>query len=156
MSPAIRGQHVELHFAATFYQSHVWLNGKLLGTHEGGHTPYWFDISSTLRPGDNFLAVELDNRPTAQTIPGFALRLRDTWELRDRDGNALASGEQAIPDLQQAVLVRGTWVAGASLPLHLQIAFLDAKENSEATTVLDAYPLNFSGQGVDDMKQTPH
>jgi beta-glucuronidase len=74
---AIRGQHVELHFAATFYQSHVWLNGKLLGTHEGGHTPYWFDISSTLRPGDNFLAVELDNRPTAQTIPGFALRLRE-------------------------------------------------------------------------------
>jgi beta-glucuronidase len=40
LSPAIRGQHVELHFAATFYQSHVWLNGKLLGTHEGGHTPY--------------------------------------------------------------------------------------------------------------------
>jgi hypothetical protein len=77
LSPAIRGQHVELHFAATFYQSHVWLNGKLLGTHEGGHTPYWFDISSTLRPGDNFLAVELDNRPTAQTIPGFALRLRE-------------------------------------------------------------------------------
>jgi beta-glucuronidase len=77
LSPAIRGQHVELHFAATFYQSHVWLNGKLLGTHEGGHTPYWFDISSALRPGDNFLAVELDNRPTAQTIPGFALRLRE-------------------------------------------------------------------------------
>ena len=32
LSPAIRGQQVELHFAATFYQSHVWLNGKLLGT----------------------------------------------------------------------------------------------------------------------------
>jgi hypothetical protein len=47
-----------------------------LGVHEGGHTPYWFDISSNLRPGDNFLAVELD-RPTAQTIPGLALRLRE-------------------------------------------------------------------------------
>jgi len=32
LSPAIRGQQVELHFAATFYESHVWLNGKLLGT----------------------------------------------------------------------------------------------------------------------------
>jgi beta-glucuronidase len=77
LSPAVRGQHVELHFAATFYKSRVWLNGKLLGAHEGGHTPYWFDISSTLRPGDNFIAVELDNRPTAQTIPGLALRLRE-------------------------------------------------------------------------------
>jgi hypothetical protein len=32
LSPAIHGQQVELHFAATFYQSHVWLNGKLSGT----------------------------------------------------------------------------------------------------------------------------
>ena len=32
LSPAIRGQQVELHFAATFYESRVWLNGKLLGT----------------------------------------------------------------------------------------------------------------------------
>jgi beta-glucuronidase len=77
LSPAVRGEHVELHFAATFYKSRVWLNGKLLGAHEGGYTPYWFDISSALRPGENFLAVELDNRPTAQTIPGFALRLRE-------------------------------------------------------------------------------
>jgi beta-glucuronidase len=77
LDPAVRGQHVELHFAATFYKSRVWLNGKLLGAHEGGHTPYWFDISSTLRAGDNFLVVELDNRPTAQTIPGLALRLRE-------------------------------------------------------------------------------
>jgi beta-glucuronidase len=77
LSPEVRGQHVELHFAATFYKSRVWLNGKLLGAHEGGHTPYWFDVSSALRPGDNFFAVELDNRPTEQTIPGFALRLRE-------------------------------------------------------------------------------
>jgi beta-glucuronidase len=77
LSPAVSGQHVELHFAATFYKSRVWLNGKLLGAHEGGYTPYWFDISSSLRAGENLLAVELDNRPTAQTIPGFALRLRE-------------------------------------------------------------------------------
>jgi beta-glucuronidase len=31
-SPAIRGQQVELHFAAAFYESHVRLNGKLLAT----------------------------------------------------------------------------------------------------------------------------
>jgi beta-glucuronidase len=77
MSPAVRDRHVELHFAATFYKSRVWLNGKVLGGHEGGHTPYWLDISSSWRAGENFLAVELDNRPTAQTIPGFALRLRE-------------------------------------------------------------------------------
>jgi beta-glucuronidase len=82
LDPAALDEHVELHFAATFYKSRVWLNGKFLGAHEGGHTPYWFDISSTLRGGENFLAVELDNRPTADSIPGFAGRLRaggDLW-----------------------------------------------------------------------------
>ncbi len=77
LNPAFRGQHVELHFAATFYKSRVWLNGKLVGEHEGGHTPYWVDISADLRAGENFLAVQLDNRPTAQTIPGLALRLKE-------------------------------------------------------------------------------
>ncbi len=32
LSPAIRGQQVELHFAATFYQSHDLAYGELLGT----------------------------------------------------------------------------------------------------------------------------
>ena len=77
LSPAVHGQHVELHFAATFYKSRVWLNGKLLGGHEGGYTPYWLDLSSSWQADENFLAIELDNRPTAQTIPGFALRLRE-------------------------------------------------------------------------------
>ncbi|MGA9508979.1 MAG: sugar-binding domain-containing protein, partial [Candidatus Sulfotelmatobacter sp.] len=77
LGPAVRDQHIELHFAATFYKSRVWLNGKLLGSHEGGYTPYWFDLSSSWQAGENFLAVELDNRPTAQSIPGLALRLRE-------------------------------------------------------------------------------
>ena len=74
-----KGQHIELHFGATFYQSKVWLNGALLGMHEGGFTEYWFDISSKLKPGENYIAVELDNRPTAQTIPGTANRDRGKW-----------------------------------------------------------------------------
>src|SRR5215213_1225023 len=69
------GRHVELNFGATFYRSRVWLNGVELGGHEGGHTAYRFDLTGRLRR-DNFLAVEIDNMPTAQTIPGWALRLR--------------------------------------------------------------------------------
>lgn len=38
-------QQVELHFGATFYKSRVWLNGKEIGEHEGGHTAYHLDAS---------------------------------------------------------------------------------------------------------------
>ena len=69
-------KHVELHFAATFYLSRVWVNGSEAGKHEGGHTGYFFDISKLLKPGQNTIAVELDNRPTETSIPGLALKLK--------------------------------------------------------------------------------
>lgn len=65
--------HVRLHFGATFYSAHVWLNGIELGTHQGGYTAYSFDITHQLR-ANNYLAVEVDNRIDATTIPGFAQR----------------------------------------------------------------------------------
>jgi beta-glucuronidase len=66
-------EHVELHFGATFYSAHVWLNGIELGTHEGGYTAYSFDITHRLRR-TNVLAVRLDNRAGMATIPGIAAR----------------------------------------------------------------------------------
>src|SRR5215467_14584410 len=71
-----RETHVELHFAATFYSARVWVNGSEAGKHEGGHTAYFFDISKLVKPGQNLVAVELDNRPTETSIPGLALKLK--------------------------------------------------------------------------------
>jgi hypothetical protein len=73
MPPHASGGHIELHFGATFYRAHVWLNGVELGGHEGGFTAYSFDITPYLR-GMNVLAVRIDNRPGIATIPGFAER----------------------------------------------------------------------------------
>jgi len=71
---ALLSQHLEIHFGATFYKAHVWLNGHELGQHEGGHTEYFFDI--TAKAGErNLLSVEIDNRPGLATIPGWAMRL---------------------------------------------------------------------------------
>jgi beta-galactosidase/beta-glucuronidase len=69
-------KHVELHFAATFYLSRVWVNGAEAGKHEGGHTEYFFDITKLLKPGQNTIAVELDNRPSETSIPNLALKLK--------------------------------------------------------------------------------
>lgn len=77
---ALAQKHVELHFGATFYNARVWLNGVELGGHEGGHTAYHFDITPHLR-AENFLAVEIDNRPTMQTIPGWAMKLHNSGNV---------------------------------------------------------------------------
>jgi beta-glucuronidase len=109
------GRHVELNFGATFYRSRVWLNGVELGGHEGGHTAYRFDVTGRLRR-DNFLAVEMDNMPTAQTIPGWALRLRsggniwyDWWHYGGivRDVWLSATGAALVRRQQIRVKVEG-------------------------------------------------
>jgi beta-galactosidase/beta-glucuronidase len=74
-------QHLELHFGATFYHSRVWVNGVEAGTHDGGHTEYFFDITKLLKPGENLIAVELDNRPTLTSIPGLAMKLKSSKNI---------------------------------------------------------------------------
>lgn len=69
-------RHLELHFGATFYKSRVWVNGVEAGSHEGGHTEYFVDVTKLVKPGQNLIAVELDNRPTESSIPGLALKLK--------------------------------------------------------------------------------
>ncbi|MEJ2010465.1 MAG: beta galactosidase jelly roll domain-containing protein, partial [Acidobacteriota bacterium] len=74
-------ERVEIHFGATFYKSHVWLNGTELGSHEGGYTGYFFNVMPYLKPV-NYLAVEIDNSPGMGTIPGWAMKYAhqpDKW-----------------------------------------------------------------------------
>lgn len=63
-----------IRFGAVDYLADVWLNGKHVGAHEGGETPFEFDVTDSLRPeGENLLAVRVLN-PTAEPIDGFVLR----------------------------------------------------------------------------------
>ncbi len=72
---AIVGKHLELHFDAVFYAAQVWVNGTLVGRHEGGHTAFDIDVSKVLKPGANRIVVSADDRPGFATIPGYAMRL---------------------------------------------------------------------------------
>ena len=65
------GKRILLHFDAAYYATTVWLNNQKIGTHEGGYTPFHFDITDYLKSGDNVLAVSVNN-DTWQTgsIPG--------------------------------------------------------------------------------------
>lgn len=47
---AWRGRHVLLHFGAVDWHASVWVNGRSIGEHKGGYTPFHFDITGALRP----------------------------------------------------------------------------------------------------------
>jgi beta-glucuronidase len=62
---------VFVYFAAANYFTRVYLNGKPLGEHEGGFTPFDFEITDKLADGDNFLVAEVNNARRADGIPGL-------------------------------------------------------------------------------------
>ena len=58
------GRFVKVCFLGVNYAASVYLNGTLVGEHEGGHTPFALDASAALRPGaPNLLAVRVYRRP---------------------------------------------------------------------------------------------
>lgn len=57
------------HFDAVNYHATVYVNGKKIGIHEGGFTPFQFDISEQVKSGINSLVVKVDNHRERDQIP---------------------------------------------------------------------------------------
>jgi hypothetical protein len=54
---SMKGKRIRLHFGGVDYQSWVWVNGQLAGTHIGGNVGFAFDITRFLREGSNEIVV---------------------------------------------------------------------------------------------------
>lgn len=63
------GKRAFLRFGAVDYRAQVYLNGKLVGEHIGGFTPFAFDVTDRLRDGDNEVTVGADSERTASDVP---------------------------------------------------------------------------------------
>jgi beta-glucuronidase len=68
-APAAGGRSF-LRFEAVNYRAHVYLNGKEVGRHEGGFTPFVLEVTDALRAQGNRLVVGVDSKHDAQSIPG--------------------------------------------------------------------------------------
>lgn len=55
------GKRTLLNFEAVDYTATVWVNGRNIGTHTGGFTPFSFDITSALKSEGNELLVRVDD-----------------------------------------------------------------------------------------------
>ena len=60
---------VFVYFEAANYQADVYLNGKKLGRHTGGFTPFNFEVTQLLKDTDNFLVVKVDNKRIKEGVP---------------------------------------------------------------------------------------
>jgi beta-glucuronidase len=65
-----------VYFGAANYLADVYLNGEKLGRHEGGFTPFNFEITKLVRDAGNFLVVKVDNKRRRDAVPTL---MTDWW-----------------------------------------------------------------------------
>jgi beta-glucuronidase len=63
------GKRYFLYFGAVNYEAHVYLNGKKIGSHKGGFTPFQFEVTGRLLNGQNTVIVKADNTRHQDDIP---------------------------------------------------------------------------------------
>jgi beta-glucuronidase len=88
---------VFVHFGASNYDTDVYLNGKKLGKHLGGFTPFNFEITHLLKDEDNFLVVKVDNKRKKEAVPTLNT---DWWNYGGitRDVTLVETAETFITD----------------------------------------------------------
>ncbi|MDF0486652.1 glycoside hydrolase family 2 TIM barrel-domain containing protein [Sphingomonas sp. H39-1-10] len=147
-APGGRQGRAFLRFGAANYATIVYLNGQEVGRHEGGFTPFAFEVTKLLRDGDNQITVGVDSQASDTTVPpavtdwenygGITRPVRlietpatyvdDAWVRLSRDGQLVVDVHLDGPQ-------------AANRPVHLRIAELkldragvtDAQGNWHAT-----------------------
>ncbi|TYP79778.1 glycoside hydrolase family 2 protein [Paenibacillus methanolicus] len=100
------GKRIVLHFGAVDYEAQVWVNGRQVASHEGGHTPFHADITDALRAdGDNILVVRAEDYGTDVFLP----RGKQFWEEKSR----------AIWYTRTTGIWQTVWMEAVS-PMHLR------------------------------------
>jgi len=70
-APARPGARQFVQFGAAAQRATVWLNGRRLGAHEGGFTPFAFEVTGQLRPRGNSLVVMVNNTRRPDALPAM-------------------------------------------------------------------------------------
>jgi beta-glucuronidase len=92
-----KNKRLFLHFGAINYLADVYLNGNLLGKHEGGFTPFQYEITDTVKEGNNTIVVRVNNQRLKDGIPGLGYDWFNYGGIT-RDVNLVETGKSFIED----------------------------------------------------------
>ena len=62
-------KRIFLYFGAVNYEAIVFVNGKEIGQHVGGFTPFNFEVTGLLKSGENSVVVKVDNKRKLDAVP---------------------------------------------------------------------------------------
>lgn len=133
------GKRVFIIFGASDWITKVWLDGQLLGTFQGGYTPFEFEITPYIKRGEKQqLVVRADDSPFPFKLEGKqgygqAKGIWQTVYLEAR-GKCYIKSLKFTPDIDRAkVTVRITTSDPASANTAVKIRFLNGDQTSPET-----------------------
>lgn len=122
-----------LYFGAVNYKADVFVNNKKVGSHEGGFTPFQFEVTGQLKDGENSIIVRVNNQRVSDGIPALSF---DWWNYGGitRDVSLIETPGTFINDYfvqlekGSSKAVKG-WVklAGSQLEQSVRITIPEAK-----------------------------
>ena len=130
--------HLLLHFGAVDYESEVWVNGRSIGTHRGGYSPFSYDIADVVDPGNNVITVcahddvRSGKQPAGKQSTTYATkgvhyqRITGIWQSvwLEPLGPAYIEDIRLTPDLASGVLNGTVGITGARIDaVEIRVAF---------------------------------
>lgn len=121
----VDGKKTILHFEAVDYEATVWLNGQEMGKHQGGYTPFSFDVTGVLKAGENTLRLRVHDDTEGFQLHGkqslnpqgiWASRVTGIWQpvWLEEVPERFISKLDFFPDLEaNTLLVKATFVGEA-------------------------------------------
>jgi len=143
-----KGKRVRLHFGGVDYQSWVWVNGRLAGTHVGGNVSFAFEITGLLQAGENEVVVRAfddtasGRQPTGKqthTVSEGCVYTRTTgiWQpvWLEAVGASFVENFSIVTDPDRARVLLEATVNGNDPELELTAeAFVDGKRVGKDTS----------------------
>ncbi|MBR6181365.1 MAG: beta-glucuronidase [Prevotella sp.] len=123
------GKRALLYFGAVNYEAIVYVNGKKVGRHVGGFTPFCYDVTDLVKDGSNFVILKIDNKRHADNVPTLIF---DWWNYGGitRDVLLLTVDDTYIDDYSLQL------VKGNDKLLHFKVNLNQAKAGEQVTLTI--------------------
>jgi beta-glucuronidase len=138
--PTDASHRLFVYFGAANYQADVYLNGKKLGHHVGGFTPFSYEITGQLKETGNSLVVRVDNSRHADAVPtvntdwwNYGGLTRDVL-LVETPATFIRNYEVQLKKGSRDVLVARVQLDGPQKQQHITVTLPEAQLTAQADT----------------------
>ncbi len=146
------GKRTVLHFGAVDYLATLYVNGKTVGTHQGGYTPFSFDITDALVDGENVIVLSAEDDVRSFKQPGgkqssrlgsygcYYTRTTGIWQSvwMEAVSSARVETYRAYPNVSDGSVTLQFQLTGAAIGANLTVsASYEGKEMGKKTVAVN-------------------